>query len=337
MRWVMPALYLLVVTAVCLNASSTDANNHQRLLSLPSANPFAGVQIFEGPEDHSPRLPVHFDLLARKVPGEVQVVGGEKLDSNSFPATVQSQAAASCTATLIGPQVLLTAAHCVDAAQKLSSGFPMTVSGTATFDRPYDLENCAMPDAYAKANPTYTLRPRTAEDWALCKLKSRPTGVRPEVVSLTPPAANSTRYFMLGFGCSKVERKGGTLVGVDQEGVLRAGTDTLEAVNVGLAGNVGGFAVALAGITGPSLCPGDSGGGSMTGIDLKSVTAPRSVSMINSALGSTGEGKDLLLYSYFAPLGTGLFEAFARGWATSDPERRICGIHIPREQAPCRA
>jgi hypothetical protein len=284
--------------------------------------------------------PLRFEPLSNTFGGKVQVTGGFPIDESDFPATARSTApGGSCTATLVGPRVLLTAAHCVDRgldqAAADAEGLPMENSGKVRFDAEFDLV-CKMHPSYSLAPAPSTTRPRTSEDWALCELSGKPARVA-ETIATSTLSVGQRPYFILGFGCAGVTKVNGKLVPTDGGGKLLAGSDTLLEIGVGTQpGSSGHFAVTRADIREPSLCPGDSGGGAFDGPNLSDPKAKRRVTMVNSALGSTGEGATLVLYSYFASLASAEFKDFAKSWAGDRAERRICGLHLKAGEFPCR-
>lgn len=329
------AIFAIAIAASTWQTSGTDAAQ----VSLVESE-LGSVVIDEAPWPKDTPGSLLFEPLSETLKGQIQIIGGFPIAESDFPATVRSPAVGgSCTASLIGPRVLLTAAHCVDKGfdqkQAQAAGAKMELGGKVRFNAEFDL-NCTMHPAYAAAKAPSTTRPRTSEDWALCELSGTPA-VTPETISTSGLTTEKTPYFILGFGCTGVQKVAGRLVPTDGGGSLLGGNDTLLAQGVGTSpGTQGHFGVSRSDVQEPSLCPGDSGGGVFEGPKLGELTGKRRVVMVNSALGSTGDGPSLKLYSYFASLSAPEFISFATGWVGTRPERRICGLQIKASMPPCR-
>ena len=137
------------------------------------------------------------DLLQTPRPGDSELRGGREAISTEWPASLYTTFAArggtaSCTAALIGPSVMLTAAHCVP-----------TV-GTVTFSyeghpKPYVAACTRHPDYAGRAAKN------ASADFALCSVTpafAAPEGFRYETVSLDAMSGLIGRTVILtGFGC----------------------------------------------------------------------------------------------------------------------------------------
>ena len=154
------------------------------------------------------------------------LIGGEIADPADWPA---SPWIGNCSSTLIGENVLLTAAHCV------GNG------GTVRFSKDTTVYTgrCTHHSSY---------RRNSTADWALCKLTSSVSDVDPETVATAAEVecATGKRYLWTGYGCT---RWGGRL-----DGNFRTG-------EVGVISCPSGSNHDTVTRGTVALCSGDSGGG----------------------------------------------------------------------------
>lgn len=125
---------------------------------------------------------------------EASVVGG-RVTSSAHPAVgylaTSDDAPPFCTATLVEPTYIVTAAHCVRGARARDLVF-----GTGAFDptaRRTSITRC-------RNNPAWkdSVESTTVHDFAFCELESAPAGVTP-IAFVTSPAWSAT-YVALGYG-----------------------------------------------------------------------------------------------------------------------------------------
>jgi hypothetical protein len=150
--------------------------------------------------------------------GEPQLRGGEEARSADWPASLYATftvpgGSAACTAALIGPRAMLTAAHCVPA------------TGTVTFSykghaRPY-LTRCTR-------HPNYSAATKDASaDFALCAVTAafaEPAGFLYETVNTSGFAGLMNRSLVLtGFGCIS-----STVANAQIDGKYRIGFNTVQ-------------------------------------------------------------------------------------------------------------
>src|SRR3954470_15871721 len=136
------------------------------------------------------------DLNQTPRPGDPDLRGGREAVSVDWPASLYATfaahgATAACTAALIGPTVMLTAAHCVPAA----GGVTFTYDG---HPRPYVAACTPHPDYSAPANDA-------SADFALCLISPAfiaAAGFRYETVDTSSMASLLERTVVLAwFGC----------------------------------------------------------------------------------------------------------------------------------------
>ena len=286
-----------------------------------------------------------FDSLQDVFPaGSTKLVNGSLIvDLSAWSALLIARldAGGYCTATLIGPRVLLTAAHCVDA------GFGdkgATILGRANIaGSQYALKSCMMHPRYAAAERMSEDVPRTSEDYALCELDGAPPIAAESIVD-TPLLGLGSQVLMSGYGCTAIRVAGGALAydTSDQPGSerLRMGDAKAEAVMVrDYTGAPGSYLRSRSVRSEPVLCPGDSGGPLITGASLAQQTGPlRRVVGVNSMVSAVPRDGRYDYLSFMALLGTEAFRNFAGAWTAQNPSaRRVCGRDLLPGQANCRA
>jgi hypothetical protein len=151
------------------------------------------------------------------------LIGGTIADRKLYPATVWI---GNCTASIIGPRTIWTAAHCVNRSAS-------TTIGTTRYT-----SQCIRDENYLRGNST--------ADYALCYTNQDVSGIPYENVNTDPKHVAKGDYILQsGFGCT---RWGGAI-----DGQLRVGRSQIITMPSGtnndyVTGN------------GAVLCSGDSGG-----------------------------------------------------------------------------
>lgn len=158
-----------------------------------------------------------------------QVIGGEPANPANWPATLifRDQAGGGCTATVIGPQAVLTAAHCIENGARGR----VTVRGTTA-------------DVVCAHHPDYP--GRISADFALCFLSSGLPRLPYEKVNIDVNVLQqASRLRLLGYGC-----------------VMQGGTDrTFGSLFQGWADVLHREDLYAVTRGGAAVCFGDSGGG----------------------------------------------------------------------------
>jgi hypothetical protein len=230
-----------------------------------------------------------------------KVIGGIPAKSSDWPASFFSTTpSARCTATLVGPAVLLLAAHCV------GNGM------TATIDlagKSYK-GKCTHADEYKQGSGD------PSADYALCKFADPIPGGLPENISLNPVLIWRDELLTLtGYGCTEPNNK--------VDGVFR-----LANANVALLpGQFEPNTIVIqdkADLDTRGICPGDSGGGDY----IIFSTARRLLVSINSRVSADWT------QSYLSSLSATGGINFVKKWAEANGNILICGYNL--KDKPCR-
>lgn len=156
------------------------------------------------------------------------LINGSPVDRDKYPWVLWIRSGgAMCTASLVGPQVVLTAAHCVGDGEAITFKHDGgSYSGVCTHHPQYSSHD---------------------HDIAICKLTSKP-GIKSIQMHLNPSARMDMKIQIFGFGCVNPGGGGGN------DGILRAGFSRIK-------GAIGRDLYSRAtGADNSALCFGDSGG-----------------------------------------------------------------------------
>lgn len=252
-----------------------------------------------------------------------QVANGVAVDPAEWPATVISRPS-GCTATLVGPRILLTAAHCV-------GNDDVTFVYVKGKTRTADCKRHSKYSADYDNDRTTANWARTSADYAVCVIRKDDlvTNLVFEVLGAGPLFETKTVLRLLGFGCS------GTTTDPDGYGVLRtagAGVTQLPASSTNyIVTNwlAGGFGGGFTHAKGGAVCPGDSGGAAYWPVG----NASRRIVGLNSRTGVEEDGRTLNGISYLSSVLTDSAYEFLKSFSTPD-SGGICGFEP--SMAGCR-
>jgi hypothetical protein len=234
--------------------------------------------------------------LTRSDEVQVQLRGGRVADPKNWQASFYTQSAGgSCTASIVGDRVLLTAAHCV------ANGATVTLRRGGT---PYR--------AVCEHAPEYVGGGRDAAtaDYALCAIEKSVPGVPAERVNANAASLTlGTQVLLTGFGCTTDQGTGGN------DGVYRIGEATIVSLPSGNNNDItasGGAALCFGDSSGPAFING-SGSGRLQ-ISVNSRVENRDPTGVN-----------LGLRSFLSSLTTPQSVKFLKDWSSRN-KLMICGV-----------
>jgi len=244
------------------------------------------------------------------------------LDSTDWPASFMTEfksggSAATCTAAMIGPGVMLTAAHCVPNNGKISF---------ALKGRTYGM-TCSR-------HPKWDSGDDPSADYGLCALDPGQAFIPPhdllfEMVDTSPIAGlqPNMKIVLTGYGCASNQVSQSRI-----DGRYRIGGNSVEATSesrpprkypntyyspTGQRNNL------FTSMSGANICPGDSGGPAFSA--GSGGTAPRRIIGVNSRVFFADDAHQVYGASLIASLGGDDFPSWARKWL-ADRHLAACGL-----------
>jgi secreted trypsin-like serine protease len=295
----------------------------------------AAAQVDEVAKQHRPTASIEFeaafDLNQTPAAGAPQLRHGIEATTAEWPASLYAtfatpEGTAACTAALVGPEVMLTAAHCVPT----MGGVTFKYKGQL---KPY-VAMCTQHDQYvSNADPS--------ADYALCKL-DRPfaefQSFQYETIDTSAMASRLNATVVLtGFGCvSDIVGNG------PPDGKYRIGTNVVAETSATPANQRSRGAGLYSGRQDnnlftkddpqlANLCPGDSGGPAF--VTTGSGFARRVLVGVNSRVFYRDQTRTTYGASLVSSTGTSEFINWAKNWANPKsyttpppPPLAICGI-----------
>ncbi len=245
-----------------------------------------------------------FDSIPYQGEPDPQLYLGVPVYRDEYPTTFHTVSDGSlCTSTLVGPRVLITAAHCVET----SLSIRLDVGDGAAKDEYYG--SCTVHPKYASDS---------SADVALC-LMDDPVPVKPfeniEGDLLWAKVGGKIR--LVGYGCITAEMKKGN------DGVLRQGETSIAS----LPSSATNYLSTSGGV---ALCPGDSGGPAFR--PSGDTYDQRKMISVNSTVQALKVGEEEYvidveaLKSNVSLLAASTIKKFLTDWAADNDNPQMCGI-----------
>lgn len=327
-------------------------------LGIAFTTGFAALSFFAVAADlQQTREPVvvfqHINDVIRS--GSVKLANGVEVRRADWPTLILAEIPTpagdqprTCTGTLVGPNVILLAAHCIDSFQGKDLRAQLWIAS-----RKITMLCEAHPD-YRKAQYNFG-PPRNSQDFALCLLDDGGNPpplfeqMRFEVVDATAPLKAGEPVLMTGYGCDKLTlAPNGRLAWEHRQDKLWVGDATIEAPAMHWKSDPSYATIRSDAGMQPALCPGDSGGPLFTGVTSSATLGARRIRGVNSKICTRRRGDSALctfapglgewdIVSSVSATGIDSFRTWAVGWVAQYEVKKpvICGVNRLAGQAPC--
>lgn len=294
----------------------------------PVAAPVASALRFEVAPQQSPDSDIEFkaalDLKQKPVGLEPQLRHGRIAVSANWPASLYVTfdtplGRAACTAALIGPEVMLTAAHCVPTTGKVGFRYEGQAQAYA---------------AQCTQHPKYVSKQDASADFALCRIQpafKAPPNFTFETVDLASIGSMRGKQIVLtGFGCVSDIVKDNV-----PDGRYRIGSNEIDETSltppqrlrddVYYATKENNNLFTVDDPTLANLCPGDSGGPAFHSTGAGTTFAERRIVGVNSRVFYRDSAKTSYGSSLISSTGGQDFRVWATDW-TKTGHVDACGL-----------
>jgi len=294
---------VLVLTACGADQPAVQSVSSESASSMPSSPPTqtpTSAAVAVTPQE----APVVFNSIPYFGTPVSQLYLGEPVYRDEYPTTFHTMSDGSlCTSTLVGPRVLITAAHCVEK----SLSIRLDVQDGAATDKYY---------GFCSTHPDYP--GDKSADVALCLMADAvPVTAFENLETELAWAKVGGKIRLVGFGCITADMKKGN------DGVLRQGETSITS----LPTTASNYVTTSGGV---ALCPGDSGGPAFRPIDGS--YDQRRIISVNSSVQAfkVAEGEYVIdvdaLSSSVSLFAAPKIKAFLKTWADGNGNPPMCGI-----------
>lgn len=335
MKVVGRVLFGVVFVSACSSGSAPPPEPSSRTatqVAEPTAAAAADENVspvFDVAPQHRPSGDVEFaavlDLNQQPVGNEPQLRGGRIAVSKDWPASLYvtfqtPDGTAACTAALVGPQAMLTAAHCVPRGGRVSFRYKGHSKGYAT--------DCTQ-------HPQYVSGADASADYALCKIDrafAAPGGFRYETIDTSAMGnlALGTTLILTGYGCtsdivasSQTDSRYRIGFNVIDE---RSDSPTRTRGAVFYAGREDNNLFTRDDPGSANVCPGDSGGPAFRSTGGGAQVTNRVIVGVNSRVFYRDRQRTSYGSSLVSATGGPDFRRWAEDWTTTAGNVSVCGV-----------
>jgi hypothetical protein len=289
----------------------------------------------------TPSEVVSFSLAEERLSsGRFTLSNGTVVSRADWPALVFARfAEESCSGALVGPNVLLTSAHCVEDRQGRPRRAELSKHGVT-----YSM-SCERHPSYTKRRVIQnSTEPRASEDYALCAIDYR--GRMPkqiermsvEVIDLSAALRRGGNVLLTGYGCIDTRIVGREIISTASADILRIGDARISRAPTPQWSDPAYVLIDSRDDSTPALCPGDSGGPMFSGASESAQTGSRRIIGVNSAIALGRTGRSDHIISKVAATTTKSFQSWARDWHKRNAPVApvLCGVSHFAGNFPCR-